>query len=142
MAQRMEFLPELKDAVQTYLDNGRPDSKHSNLFISVRPPFRPITVMAVTSLITSCMKKSGITIGSRKCGGHSLRMTLASELVCEKVPYEVVRKILGHEDTKSMKHYVKFDVDMLRSCSLEVPPATGLFAQYINNRKGGTDDEI
>jgi hypothetical protein len=64
-------------------------------------------------------------------------MTLASELVCEKVPYEAVRKILGHEDTKSMKHYVKFDVAMLRSCSLEVPPTTGLFAEFINSREGG-----
>jgi site-specific recombinase XerD len=93
--------------------------------------------MAVTSLITRHMKKSGILIGDRSYGGHALRMTLASELVSEKVPYEVVRKILGHEDTKSMKHYVKFDVGMLRSCALEVPPLTGLTAKYINNRMKG-----
>jgi integrase len=135
--QRLELLPELKEAIHAYLSGGRPETEYPNLFISVRPPFRPITVMAVTSMITRCMKKSGIPIGSRSYGGHALRMTLASELVSEKVPYQVVRKILGHEDTKSMKHYVKFDVGMLRSCALEVPPLTGLYAGYINNRKKG-----
>lgn len=137
--QRMEFLPELKDAVQSYL-TGRPNTECPNLFLSIRPPFRPLTVMAVTSLIIRCMKRSGIITGSRKCGGHALRMTLASELVSEKVPYEVVRKILGHEDTKSMKHYVKFDIDMLRSCALEVPPLAGLFAEYVNKCMEGNKE--
>jgi integrase len=135
--QRLELLPELKEAIHTYLSQSRPETEHQNLFISVRPPFRPITVMATTSLITRCMERSGIITGGRKRGGHVLRMTLASELVSEKVPYEVVRKILGHEDTKSMKHYVKFDVEMLRSCALEVPPLSGLYAEYITNRMGG-----
>ncbi|KAA6311903.1 Tyrosine recombinase XerC, partial [termite gut metagenome] len=63
VAQRMEFLPELKGAIHTYLSEGRPDTEHPNLFISTRPPFRAITVMAVTSLIIRCMKKSGISIG-------------------------------------------------------------------------------
>jgi integrase len=135
--QRLEFLPELKEAIYIYLSEGRPETKQTNIFISTRPPFRPLTVMAVTSLIRRSMKESGISIGNRKHGGHSLRMTLASELVSEKVPYEVVRKILGHEDTKSMKYYVKLDVEMLRSCALEVPPFSGLYAKYINNHTGG-----
>ena len=135
--QRFELLPELKEAICKYLSEGRPDTEHPNLFISIYPPFRPITVMAVTSLMIRYMKSSGIIIGNRKRGGHALRMTLASELVSEKVPYQVVRKVLGHEDTKSMKHYVKFDVEMLRSCALEVPPFGGLYAKYINNHIGG-----
>jgi len=133
--QRLELLPELKESIYSYLSEGRPETEYPHLFISVRPPFRPITVMAATSLITRCMKKSGVSNGSRSYGGHALRMTLASELVSEKVPYEVVRKILGHEDTKSMKHYVKFDVEMLRSCALEVPPLTGMYAEYINSKR-------
>jgi integrase len=137
--QRFELLPELKEAISKYLSGGRPETDCPNLFISVRPPFRAITVMAVTSLIRQCMKRAGIDSGSRKRGGHALRMTLASELVSEKVPYNVVRKILGHEDTKSMKHYVKFDVGMLRSCALEVPPLGGQYVEYVNNRTGGRE---
>ena len=131
--QRLELVSEVKEAICQYLFECRPETSYPNLFISIRPPFRPITVMAVTSLITRHMKKSGIAAKSRKYGGHALRMTLASELVSERVPYEVVRKILGHEDTKSMKHYVKFDVEMLRSCALEALPFSGLYAKYIND---------
>lgn len=123
--QRLEFVSEVKEAIRQYLFESRPETNYTNLFISIRPPFRPLTVMAITSLITRCMKRSRISTGSRKRGGHALRMTLASELVSEKVPYEVVRKVLGHEDTKSMKHYVKFDIEMLRSCALEIPPLGG-----------------
>jgi len=137
VSQRLELLPELKEAIHVYLSGGRPETEHSNLFISIRPPFRPITVMAVTGLISRCMKRSGVIIGGRSYGGHALRMTLASELVSERVPYNVVRKILGHEDTKSMKHYVKFDTEMLRFCALEVPIFTGLYADYIKNRIEG-----
>jgi integrase len=135
--QRLELLPELKDAILAYLTVSRPDTNYQNLFITHRAPFRPLSVSAVTILITRYMKKSGIVTGDRKRGGHALRMTLASELVAEKVPYEVVRKILGHEDTTSMKHYVKFDMEMLRSCAVEVPPFSGLYAEYINKNKGG-----
>ena len=66
-----------------------------------------------------------------------MRMTLASELISEKTPYEAVRKILGHEDAKSMKHYVKFDIEMLRSCAIEIPPLSGLLSEYINKQEGG-----
>jgi integrase len=135
--QRLELLPELKEAICRYISQSRPDTVHPNIFLSMRPPFGPITVMAVTSLMIRYMEKTGIIVGNRKRGSHALRMTLASELVSEKVPYEVVRKILGHEDTKSMKHYVKFDIEMLRSCALEVPQITGLYAEYINNCKRG-----
>lgn len=31
VAQRMEFLPELKGAIHTYLSEGRPDTEHPNL---------------------------------------------------------------------------------------------------------------
>ena len=135
--QRLAFLPCLKDAIRTYLYGSRPDTYYPNLFISAIAPLRPVTALAISNLITRHMKEAGIVKEGRKCGGHALRMTLASELVSEKTPYDVVRKILGHEDTSSMKHYVVFDIEMLRSCVLEVPPFSGLYAEYIHKRKGG-----
>jgi len=134
---RLAFLPDVKNAIRAYLSVGRPDTSYPNLFISALAPLRPVTALAISNLVTRHMKKAGIVKEGRKCGGHALRMTLATELVSENVPYEVVRKILGHETTTSMKHYVRFDIEMLRSCVLEVPPFSGLYAAYINNRKGG-----
>ena len=77
-------------------------------------------------------KVAGICVVGKKHGPHSLRMTLASELVSEKVPYMVIGKILGHEDPNVTKHYVKFDIEMLRTCALEVPKLSGFVAEKLN----------
>jgi hypothetical protein len=44
----------------------------------------------------------------------------------------VVSKILGHEDPNVAKHYVKFDIEMLRSCALEVPQLSGNIAEKLS----------
>jgi hypothetical protein len=54
----------------------------------------------------------------------------------------VVRKILGHDDPVSIKHYVKFDIESLRSCAIEIPPATGKHAAYMETRLGGKSNDI
>jgi site-specific recombinase XerD len=135
--QRLELLPEVENALVAYISTAKPVSEFPNIFLSVKSPIRPITAKSVQSLVRSQMGKSGIGIGERKQGPHSLRMTLASELVSEKIPYDAVRKILGHEDPASIKHYVKFDIESLRSCSIEIPPATGRLAAYMAARLGG-----
>ena len=88
-------------------------------------------------LISQRFMKTGIDTKGRKRGGHSLRTTLASELIAENVPYDAVRKILGHENPTSAKHYVKFDIESLRSCSIQVPPVTDKLAAYMKARLGG-----
>lgn len=64
-------------------------------------------------------------------------MTLASDLISEKVPYAVVGKILGHDSGGALKNYVRFDVETLRSCSLAAPAPTGLFAEMLAPYMGG-----
>jgi integrase len=135
--QQLELLPEIENALESYISIARPDSNIPNVFLSIKSPVRAISIKTVYSLISHRFEKAGIDTRERKHGGHALRMTLASELVSEKVPYDAVRKILGHEDPVSAKHYVKFDIPSLRSCSIEVPPVTGELAVYMKARSGG-----
>jgi len=135
--QRLELLPDIEDALLSYISTARPASKIPNVFLTLKSPIRPITANSVYSLVSSRFEKSDIDTDERARGGHALRMTLASELVAENVPYDAVRKILGHEDPVSAKHYVKFDIEALRSCAIEVPAITGKLAAYIHARLGG-----
>jgi integrase len=135
--QRLELLPEVEDALTLYISAARQISNIPNIFLSVKSPVRAATTKTIYSLIRHRFDESGIDTNERKRGGHALRMTLASELVAEKVPYDAVRKILGHEDPISITDYVKFDIPSLRSCSIEVPPVTGRFAAYMKARSGG-----
>ena len=134
---RLELLPEVEDALKIYISMARPVSDIPNIFLSLKSPIRPLSQRAIYSFTSGHFKDSGIDTGRRKRGAHALRTTLASELVAEEVPYDAVRKILGHEDPFVIKHYVGFDIDTLRSCSISVMPVTGRLAEYMQARTGG-----
>jgi integrase len=131
--QRLELLSEVEGAIREYLEKGRRDSGLPNLFVSLRPPVRPLTRDAICSLTREHFRKVGIESGERKRGAHSWRSTLASELVSEGFPYDVVRRILGHEDPIVIKHYVKFDMEKLRASAIDVPATSGRLSEHIGS---------
>jgi site-specific recombinase XerD len=133
-AQRLTLLPEVAEALHDYIDNGRGESDKPYIFLTNRKT--PFSRSLPTAIATKYFKESGIDWGDRKHGSHALRSTLASELVEEGVPFEVIRKILGHEDPKALTYYVKFATKSLRFCALEVPAPRGRFASYLSGGKG------
>lgn len=129
--QRFELLPEIEGALHCYLTNTRPESGDPSLFLRNVAPFIGIQASAVATFVGHQFRKAGIPTTGKKHGPHALRMTLASDLISEKVPYTVVAKILGHESDGALKNYVRLDVESLRSCSLAAPIPTGLFAEML-----------
>ena len=51
-------------------------------------------------------------------GLHSLRHTLATQLLHEQTPFHVISEILGHATTASTLIYAKSDVETLRTAAL------------------------
>jgi site-specific recombinase XerD len=135
--QRLELLPEVEGAIREYLEKGRRDSDLPNLFVSIRPPVRPLERKAIGNMTREHFQKVGIESGERKRGAHSWRSTLASELVSEGFPYDVVRRILGHEDPTVIKHYVKFDMEKLRVSALDDPAKSGKLSEHIGSHLEG-----
>lgn len=133
--QCLELVHEVRNALQNYIVNIRPNTDIQNVFLTLTKSPSPISAQTVYYRIQKHLLSSGIKIGERKCGAHALRMTLASELISEKVPYDVVRKILGHEDAKTAKHYIQFDIDALRCCAIPVPPPSGKLYQYFAGKE-------
>lgn len=129
--QCLELIPEVRNALQDYIAKIRPNADIQNVFLTLTNSPSSLSAQTVYYRIKKHLLASGINIGNRKCGAHALRMTLASELISEKVPYDVVRKILGHEDAKTAKHYIQFDIDALRCCAIPVPPPSGRLYQYF-----------
>lgn len=129
--QCLELVPELENALREYITKVRPITDTQNVFISFAKSHFPIDKRSIYYRIKKHFLESGIQNGNRKCGAHALRMTLASELIYEQIPYDVVRKILGHEDAKTMKHYIQFDVEKLRRCAIEVPTLTGKISRFF-----------
>ena len=64
-------------------------------------------------------------------GPHSLRASMATSMVNDSVPYDAVRKALGHSDPNAIKHYAKNDLENLRRCALDVPAASGILLDFL-----------
>jgi site-specific recombinase XerD len=61
------------------------------------------------------------TVDGQKHGLHSLRSSLASNLLQDGVPIPVISNILGHKYADTTSLYLKIDLPGLRRASLEVP---------------------
>ena len=137
--QRLELLPEIEDALTAYLSERANPQGSPYVFLSVIAPFGPLIGNVVGLAVTKHIEIAGIKPGERKRGSHAMRMTLASELAAEDVPYDVIRKILGHENPESISHYVKLDIEMLRKCALDAPQPVGRLAECLRSAMGGVE---
>lgn len=127
--QTLSLLPEIENALRDYIENGRPETDKPYIFLTYRKT--QLSRSLVSLAADKYFKLAGINSGDRHHGSHSLRMTFASELVSENVPFEVVSRLLGHEDNAAISHYVALSTESLRSCALPVPETGGKFADYL-----------
>ena len=127
-----KMLPEVRSALLDYINNARPDSDSDNVFLLTRAPFHKIGNASIRNMMSRCLLVAGIDTVGRRRGPHALRSSLASSMVNDDVPYEVVRKVLGHTDPNAIKHYARIDVERLREYAIPVPEPTGIFARFLN----------
>ena len=118
-------------ALKDYIYNARAASEAPYVFLDSNNSLLPLSQGCVTSIVARNFKNAGIESNGRHLGPHALRSTFASELLSENVPYDVVRVILGHTDPESTRFYTKMSIEDLRTCALEAPPPSGLFADYL-----------
>ena len=130
----LPLLPEIKEAILEYIREARPPIENSFLFLRENAPFERITTSAIRFMLTGYFKAAGIDISNKRHGPHALRSSLVSSMINSDVPYEVVRKLLGHTDPQAIRHYAKIDIENLRRYAIEVPPPTGIFSDIFQGR--------
>ena len=126
----LPMVPELKAALLDYIDNGRPDV-HGVVFLLSHPPYSPLSKSGVIACFRRALGKAKIKRGNRGCGPRAFRSSLASSMINDGVPYEAVRRTLGHIDQNAISHYARLDVERLRFYALPVPKASGAFADFL-----------
>jgi site-specific recombinase XerD len=129
----LPLLVDIGEAIISYLKHGRQQANVSNVFLSARAPYRPMTGCAVSTSIRQAIEKSGVHINKRRHGSHSMRHSLAVRLLEDGVPLPVISESLGHASSSSTGAYLKVDVTGLRQCALEVPTVNKGFY----DQKGG-----
>jgi len=133
---KLALLPELDVALKSYINNARPSSKYDNVFLAYKAPHMPLAPTGIYEIVSKRFINSGVDTDGRKRGAHSLCTTLASHLVEDYVPFDVVRRILGQESPESTKKYVLFQTEMLRMCAVRVPEPSGKFAKILSTMRG------
>jgi site-specific recombinase XerD len=57
----------------------------------------------------------------KKHGAHSLRHSLASNMLKKNISMPIISTVLGHQNTASTKVYLSVDIDKLGQCPLPIP---------------------
>lgn len=120
----LPLLASVGNAVINYLKHGHPSPNTGILIVShMRTTFgQPLDRATIHSIVTAGFRNSTIKgWKERRHGPHSLRHSLASNLIKQEVGLTTISAALGHKSAESTKVYIKIDVDGLRKCSLTIP---------------------
>lgn len=109
-------------AIIDYLKNGRPITEYPNIFVVHNAPYIGCPFKStLRHNITKALKRAGIPIDKTKhYGWHSLRHSLATNLLQNNVETSTISDILGHADPQVARHYLRVDMNGLSKCALQV----------------------
>jgi site-specific recombinase XerD len=109
-------------AIIDYLKNGRPITEYQNVFVIHNAPYTGHPFKStLRHNINKALKRAGISVDKTKhYGWHSLRHSLASNLLQNNVEASTISDILGHSDPQVAQHYLRVDMKDLARCALEV----------------------
>ncbi|MCI5057791.1 MAG: site-specific integrase [Flavobacteriales bacterium] len=111
----LPLTPEVGWAVIEYLKYGRPNIDSPYLFVKHKAPFGPFAEGSnLYELIRRYIGLANLPTLQKKRGMHSLRHTLASQLLEKDTPLSTISDILGHVNTNSTAVYLKVGMQKLK----------------------------
>jgi integrase len=109
-------------ALLDYIKNARPQTAYQNVFIRLRKPYVPYSMNDhFGDKIAPFFEIAGVSIKGKHHGLHSLRHSLATNLLNTGTPVNEIAVILGHTSASSTKTYIWSDLEHLRIAAMEVP---------------------
>jgi integrase len=109
-------------AIAEYLRDERPDIDSESIFMTACAPYHPINSSHVFHRsVARAFKNAGIDIKGKHHGLHSLRHSIASNMLADGTPYPTISAVLGHSSTNVTRRYLSIDIESLRGIALEVP---------------------
>jgi len=106
---RLPVPEETLKAMAAYLIGGRPKSKHRRVFLTLQPPYRPMSQNLVAQTINNCMKKISIPYSA-----YCLRHTYAQNLLEAGLSIYEVKEMMGHDSIESTRKYLHIHTKLMR----------------------------
>ncbi len=119
----LPLLRDVKLALLDYLKSSRFVSDLPHVFLTTNDPYTNGSEVEIYyRVIQKYLKLAHLEKNPvRKRGLHSLRHSLASNLLAQNTPMPVITGILGHKYSDTTSLYLKVDLNQLRLIALEVP---------------------
>ena len=115
-ALALPLTSDVGEAICEYIIAARPKIKSDKIFLRVKAPMTAIQ----RELPNSILKEYGIKAGLQKHHGfHSLRRSVATNMITSGVSLITVAQILGHREIDSTKQYISLDSQNLKKCALD-----------------------
>ena len=114
----------VKYSLLDYLKNARPKINSPYIFLPTKPPYTYTDMKNYSSLYKSAeqyIKKADIDVKNKKRGLHSLRHSLASNMLKNNIEISTISGILGHSNINVTNIYLNISENQLRKLALEVP---------------------
>lgn len=121
------LLASIGNAVIEYLKHGRPVGGDKVIIVNHVNPHKgkKLTSPTIHSIVANAMKKATIkNWKTKKHGPHTLRHSLASNMLKNNTPMSIIKNVLGHHSIETTKTYISVDIENLRLCSLPIPKMT------------------
>ena len=99
------------DAILRYLREVRPRSPHRELFLSLKPPFRPVYT-SLWGMVARRLRSLDVTLPHY--GPHALRHACAGRLLATGLSLKEIGDQLGHRNPETTRIYAKVDLVGLR----------------------------
>lgn len=99
-------------AISAYIIGARPEApktRDRHLFLSLEPPYSPVSRYAIHGIIQRAMQKAGVP-GTP----YWLRHTYAQNLLESGADIFEIKEMLGHDDIKSTKRYLHIHIKLMR----------------------------
>ena len=133
------LLSSVGNAIIDYLKNGRPRTDATEVIVAAESAKkgRKLAEPTIHSIVSKYMHQANIKNWKhKKHGAHSLRHSLATNMLKKNISMPVISTVLGHLNTASTKIYLTVDTDKLRQCPLPIP---ALHTDYY--KIGGVENE-
>lgn len=132
------LLASVGNAIIDYLKHSRPETSVSEIIVSLENSNKgkALSPCTIHSVVTKYMKRAGIKDWqNKKHGPHSMRHSLATNLLKKNISMPVISTVMGHQRTETTNVYLSVDYDKLRQCALPMPSVHSCY--YRKGDKNG-----
>lgn len=132
IAVEFPLLASVGNAVIDYIKHSRPVGGDNVIIVNHgnAQKGKKLTSPTIHSIVSKAMQTANIQNWKiKQHGPHSLRHSLATNMLKHNVAIPIISTVLGHQSTETTKIYISVDIEKLRLCSLPIPK---LSSPYFN----------